>query len=158
MAIVGTYRDNHAFDKTRISLMCRETAGDSIEKLQEDVRHFTPKDTGKLWESVSTRGPARVSTNIWSGEVYSDLEYAASIEYGWVNRVITPKKPGGWLHWQEKGNDIFAKKTKTSYMPGSHMFSKGANYFEHNHAEDIAERNAKKWLGTVDAGRRTVVL
>lgn len=158
MTIIGSYKDDNAFSKTRISLMCRETASDSLEKLQENVRHFTPKGkTGRLWDSVSKKGPHKVSSNVWEGEVFSSLHYASSIEYGWAGRVITPKNPNGWLKWYEGPDPVFAKKTVTSYMPGAHMFLKGKNMFEHGFAEEIAQRNARKWLGAVDAGRKTVV-
>lgn len=170
MTVVGSYKTNIAFDNVRMKLMMRDTVEESIDQLQECVRRHTPKGkTGKLWESVQKKGPKRISTNIWQGEVYSDLEYAASIEYGWADRLITPKSPFGFkegasrtdappfgfLRWNNGGKDFFAHSAITSYK-GAHMFLKGKLEFEKNYAEAIAQRNAREWLGAVDAGRRTV--
>ena len=158
MPVVGSYKGNIAFARVRIAAMSRDTVSDSVDKLQEQVRSFTPVDSRVLWKSVSTKGTKRVGPYTWQGEVYSDLEYAAAIEYGMSPKFIRPKKRQA-LNWSgAAGVEIFSRGHQWPGYQGHHMFQRGAAAFERLHAEDIAERNARLWLGSVDAGRRTIVI
>ena len=159
MPVVGTYSDNIAFDKVRIRLMCRDTANESLDKLQELIRDFTPRDTGHLWESVKKSGPKRVSSNIWEGKVSSGTDYTAAIEYGMAPRKIeATKKQALSFYWKKHGIQFVGKSVNWPGYMGHHMFQRGSDLFERHYAEDIAEGNARIWLGSVDAGRRTIVI
>jgi len=158
MTVIGSYKDDMAFDKTRISLMNRDVVSTSVDKLQEVIRDFTPFQTGRLRESIKTTDPKRVAAHTWQAKVYTDLEYAAAIEYGMSPKWISPKKRQA-LQWAgEGGVSYFSEGHMWPGYQGSHMFQKGAALFERAYAEDIAEDKARLWLGSVDAGRRTVVI
>lgn len=141
--------------------MSRATLQESLEKLQECVRDETPRKTGTLWRSVKTkeRGALNRGKVLWyQGEVYSDLEYAAAIEYGMSPRRIDPnKKQALSFNWERMGGRVAFDYVNWPGFEGRFMFLKGSQKFERMYAEDIAEDNARLYLGSVDAGRRTVV-
>ena len=158
MTVVGSYKDNIAFDKVRVNLMMRDTVNESVDKIQELVRINTPiGKTGHLWDSVKTKGARRTSPYSWQGEVYSQTDYTAAIEYGMAPQKIEGKNGGGLsFFWEKKGVQFVGRSVKWPGYQGHHMFQRGAAAFERLYAEDIAEDNARIWLGSVDAGRRTV--
>ena len=161
MAIVGTYKTNHAFSGVRTKLMMRDTVTDSAIKLQELVREEIARfsDTGELWKSVKRTGSRRVSSNARQETVYSNLEYAHAIEYGWATRWVKPTKKTAMKWFDAKsGTFFFSKGHFIGPFIGHHMFLKASSRFEREYAEDIAERNARIWLGAVSAGRRTTVI
>jgi len=159
MTVVGSYEGDKAFDQTRIKLMCRQTVEESIIKIQELVRENTPRKSGHLWESVKTSGPRRTSSVSWEGSVSSNLPYTAAIEYGMAPRVITPThKEALSFFWKKKGVHFVGRKVDWPGYAGHHMFLRGSTAFEKFYAENIAENNARIWLGSVDAGRRTIVI
>ena len=166
MTVVGSYKTNAAFSGVRTKAMMRNTVNESVDKIQELVHEQidTFSNTGALWKSVKKSGPKRISTNIWQGEVYSKHEYAAAIEYGWGPKVgkapqwLAPKVKKAMKWDGGAGGFAFSKGHWSGSFAGHHMFQKAKTRFERDYAEDIAERNARQYLGTVDAGRRTVVI
>ena len=163
MPIIGTYRTDVAFDKVRINAMCRQTTDESLSKLQSLIKKHTPVGgpygpymtsqghrSGKLRDSIQNSGGKRVSTNMWSGKVYSNLEYAAAIEYGMSPRHISAK-PGEELLWFTGNVPHYAHEVTVKGYHGRFMFHKGAEEFERLHAHEIAANNARIYLHAVDA-------
>lgn len=170
MPIIGSYKTNVAFDKVRINAMCRQTADESLSKLQELVKKHTPvggpygpyetsqgHKSGKLRDSINNTGGKRVAPNMWSGKVYSELEYAAAIEYGMSPRHISAD-PGGELKWYTGNIPHYASEVTVKGYHGHFMFLKGKEEFEKFHAREIAVNNARLYLHAVDAGRSTFVI
>jgi len=168
VTVVGSFEDDIAFDKVRMSMMMRETVRASIDKMQEIIRHKTPvgldhthdgikHPPGHLRDSVSTKGPRHISKDTWQGEVYSDLNYAAAIEYGMSPRVVTAKH-GGKLAFLHDGKLVVVTTATNKGWAGSHMFQKGSAEFDRVWAERIARNKAHEWLGAVDAGRSIAVI
>lgn len=157
MTVVGTFQDAAIFGKARLRRAMTGAAEESLDKLQELVRERTPVDTGALRRSIKKSGPDRVSADVWRGKVFSRLEYAAAIEYGMSPFHISPKRKRA-LKWTDSaGQSVFASHVNHPGWQGAHMFQLGDAEFERKHAEDIVERHVQIWLGTVDAGPRTVV-
>lgn len=170
MAVIGTYATDAAFDKLRIAAMSRQTVQESLDALQEQIRRRTPVGgpygpymiseghrSGKLRDSIMKSGVRRLSTNVYQGEVYSELEYAAAIEYGMSPRKITAEGDGE-LKWYYGSAPQYAKTVEVSGYLGQFMFQRGARYFETHQAHDIAANNARVYLHAVDAGRRTAII
>lgn len=159
MPVYGSYKDNKAFSGVRQKMMCRQTVDESLDKLQEMVRFEIDKfsDTGELWHSVKRTDVKRAPGGVWYGEVYSELEYAAAIEYGMPERFIRPEKKSA-LKWVEAGAQAFSKGHRVSAFRGHHMFLRAKSTFDRTQAEEIAVENARVYLGALDAGRRTVVI
>ena len=167
MTIIGSYKDDQAFDQTRIILMMRDTLDDSLESLQESVRQFTPVfagwrrkgiKIGELKRSISIDNNGRVSKNVWEGEVYSDLEYAAAIEYGMSRQIIVPthKKALRWYDnrsFRQDAGPTIRKSVDWPGYKGAHMFQLGREEFERTDAEDIAEKNTRIYLGARGAAQ-----
>lgn len=168
VTVVGSFSGEGAFDPVRVAGMMRDTVDDSINKIQELVKGLTPvgldhthrgqtHTAGTLKNSVKTKGPRHIASRVWQGEVFSDLEYAAAIEYGMPAMTITAKN-GGKLAFLHEGKLVVVSSVQRDAIAPVHMFQKGANRFEAGFAEPIARRNAALWLGAVDAGRGTVVI
>lgn len=155
---VGSMLDQPIFDKSRRKLMTRSAVEEQLDQLQALVRAEIAKfsDTGQLWESVSQNGPYRSGIVSYRGEVYSDLEYTAAIEYGWGPRKIEPKRHQA-LRWGSGTGIHFSKGHYVGGFAGHHMFAKATAAFERGPAEDIVEEKVRRWFGAVDAGKRSVV-
>ncbi len=160
MPVVGTYKDSGAFNLFRRRKMVEATVEESLDKIQELVKKKTPKgETGALRASILKTSPNRTARRIWTGKVYSNLEYAAAIEYGMSPQVITPKRKEVLrFFWGKTGQIEYFKSVNWPGYQGAHMFQLAAAEFDQRHAEDIAESNARQWLGALDAGRRTFTI
>jgi hypothetical protein len=156
--MVGSFTDAGLFDATRRKQFARSTVDDSLEKVQELVKaNITPfSKSGELWKSVKKTGVKRSGAATWSGEVYSELEYTAAVEYGWAPREIEPERRKA-LQWAGPNGIAFSKGHWVGGFQGHHMFKKAETEFERLYANRIVSRNARLWLGTLDAGRSTVV-
>jgi hypothetical protein len=157
VVVRGSIRGNGpAFNAVRIRMMMRDTAKESGDKLQDLVRKRVAKfsDTGTLWKSIEKSKVRRVAPKTWEVVVFSDLEYAAAVEYGWAPRKVEPTKRAA-LQWGDGAGIQFSKGHYIGGFSGHHMFQKAKAEFERLYAEDIAEDNARIWLGTLDAGRKT---
>lgn len=156
--VIGSMTDHPIFDKTRHNLMTRDIVEEQMQELQRLVRAkiATFSDTGELWESVKTRGPYRSGPHAYSGEVYSELEYAAAVEYGWSPRKVEPKRAKA-LRWGDATGINFSNGHYIGGFSGHHMFAKSSAEMDRGVAEDIAEDKVRLWLGPVDAGKRSVV-
>lgn len=161
--VMGSLDDNPAFDKTRIKLMMRATTKESGRELTELVKKYLPDDdTGALRRSVKNtgslrRGSGRFAT--YESTTYSNHEYAAHIEYGTSPHYIRAKNVQK-LAFEDPGESelVYSPVVLHPGHEGFHMFQKAAAEFEMFEAEDIAEQNARQWLGTMDAGRRTFII
>jgi hypothetical protein len=161
--VVGSYEDNVAFSQQRINAMMRQTVDESLDKIKELVQHKIEKfsDSGDLWKSVKRSGPRRISTDVWEGKVYSDLEYTQAIEYGWGPRFVKPKRKLALkFDWVDlsTGKSAFSQGHWIGAFGGHHMFLKSQTEFDKFYAEDIAKNNARIYLHTVDAGISTIVI
>ncbi len=103
--------------KREVSKSLAKEIEDRAKKTAEDYKRKMGKhrDTGELNESISAdnKGGWTKHTEIGSTVMQSVyLEYGTG-QYGRSGKPITPKKPGGWLHWISKdGKKIFAKSVK----------------------------------------------
>jgi len=161
--VIGSYDENVAFSGVRTRLMMNKTVEESLDKIQELVQSKIERfsNTGDLWKSVKKTGAKRVGAHVWEGRVYSSLEYAAAIEYGWGPRFIHPTKKKA-MTWNavdlSSGKKAFSQGHFIGAFGGHHMFLKTQIEFEKHYAEDIAVNNARIYLHSVDAGRSTIVI
>ena len=170
VTVIGSFSDDKAFSQLRMTRMMHDTTEASIDKLHELITGLTPvgldhtvnnpqHSPGHLKRSIKTKGPTRVAKNIWRGEVFSNEEYAAAIEYGMPRKPIVPKT-GGKLAFIGRGGNLVVVPAAPKWggYDGAHMFSKGEAAFERHWAERIAKNKARLWLGAVDAGLRVGVI
>lgn len=155
---VGTFTDQPIFNDTRRKAAIRASVDESCEKLRNMIRAEISSfsDTGELWNSIKIKDERRVSAHTWQGEVYSDLEYAAAIEYGWSPRWVEPETKQA-LKWGEATGIHFSKGHYIGGFSGHHMFQKATAKFERADAEDIVERHIRWYTGALDAGRKSIV-
>jgi hypothetical protein len=117
-------------------------ADEGGEQMVTNVREFTPKDTGHLWESIKKMivvvRPYRGTLAYESG-AETNVEYAEYVErgtglFGPYHRryIIRPKDPNGWLRWIDPitGQPVFAKQVIHPGSEGAHMFARGATKTE----------------------------
>jgi len=136
-SFANTIRNKHlpGLDKAM-----RETTKDSLDAIQTLVRKHTPVQTGRLRKSVKT-SPVVKTSNKSTGEVYSDLYYAAAVEYGTHAHTIHAR-PGSALNI----NGHLVSQVHIRAHRGAHMFHHGAKEFEHGPAEFIAAKNLRRYI------------
>lgn len=143
MAVIGSFRDDPAWNPLTIHLMCLDTAYQSGDKIQELVRKHTPFKTGKLRASVIQDSLVRMQRGRWYRiKVSSEDPKVRWIEYGTPPHVIKPREPN-------KALSIGGKAYAEVHHPGSqafHMFTRGGSEFEELWAESIAKRNLRVFL------------
>ena len=172
VTVIGSFKDDKAFSQLRVTRMMHDTATSSLDKLQDLIQDRTPvgfdhtqpeskvtHGPGHLKKSIKTKGPVRVAKNVWRGEVYSNVEYAAAIEYGMPRKAIVPKH-GGKLAFIGRTGKVVVVPAAPLWggYSGAFMFKKGLAEFERAWAERIARNKARLWLGSVDAGLRIGVI
>jgi hypothetical protein len=158
--IIGSFTSSGLFSKQRQARMANAIVKESQDKIQELVKKRTPRGaTGKLRRSIKKSKVRRTSLITWEGSVYSNLEYAAAIEYGMSPQVIEPTRRDALkFYWGETGRTEFFSSVNWPGYEGRHMFQLAREEFERRHADDIAKNNMRQWLGTVDAGRRVITI
>lgn len=144
MAVIGSYSDDKGFNVLNVKAMMSAIAEQSVDKLEELVQLNTPVDTGTLLASVKRGGITRPYTNWYRGHVESDDPVAGWVEYGTSPHMIEPRVKKALNTGAERPYAVV-------YHPGyegAHMFSRSGMEFEQFHAERIAKRNARTFLGT----------
>lgn len=112
------------------------------DEMVHNVRVLTPRDTGRLAESITKKllvvYPHRGTLAYESG-AETDVEYAEYVERGTglfgpfhKRYIIRPKRPDGWLRWIDPvtGQPVFAKQVIHEGSEGAHMFARGATKTE----------------------------
>lgn len=143
MPIRGSISDLLAKHLSVIPNMCMETAEESQDVLHQEIIDRTPVDTGDLRESIEKAPIIQQSSDTYIAAVETSLEYAAAIEYGAAPHLIFPND-AEVLEF----NGTFAKMVRHPGNQGYYMFRRASVIFQSSLAEPIAEKNAKKYLGT----------
>lgn len=170
ITVVGSLSENIAFDNVRMNLMMRDCTNASLDKLEELVKKYTPvgEDNtrggpkhapGHLRDSMKKKGPRRVAKNTWQGEVFTDVEYAAAIEYGMPRKPITAAS-GGKLAFIGSSGELVVVPAAPNWggYDGAHMFQKADAEFERAWSERIARAKAVKWLGASSSAGSVVTI
>lgn len=155
------------FDTGPNDRFCRRLARRGGDRMTELTRENTPVDTGALRQSIKQKPVVKVlnqwGDSVWSSGCETDLDYGPPIEHGWglwgpkhAKYPITPKTPGGWLHWVDPhtGEDRFAKLVMHPGAPGAHMFAIAAGLTEAQ-LGTIAEPELARWAKEVERQNRS---
>lgn len=144
MPIFGSFAKTAQKQLRLIPEMLRETASESLDVIEQLTKDGTPVDTGELRESIHQTPIEKVGDRI-KGTVTSDNDHAAPIEYGSSGHAIFPNDAKA-LKFHDGTYKAYAL-----HHPGHrgyHMFRHAAITFERINARVIAEKNAKKYLGS----------
>lgn len=136
--------------------------------LQRKVRSYTPRASGRLYDSIETEHKGRFESvrrrsilgggasyamlpYVLEGSVYSLLSYASDVEYDTGiyndrrgNKPITPTNKKALAFTTKGGKSIVVASVKG--YPGKHMFAKGAAYIDesptylHNQSRPVLSR------------------
>lgn len=177
----GSLRDMTKAVKRASTRAGRIIANDTGKQFRSNIRKNTPIETGRLRNSYKlTRVVYR--DDAWVGSVYTNVPYAAPMEYGsglWGPKrkkfKIEPKKPGGWLAFQpyvrtnangkpeivldetggpvKKGGKVYTKLVLHPGSPGHGMFRIGAALTEHE-MRSIAAPGLRVWKRLAESGMK----
>lgn len=129
--VKGSFAEAVGKGKRNLPLHMFNFARTTERELKDAVQRRTPRDTGRLRNSVEQKGITRTPTgfgSVYRGGVHSDVEYASFVEDDTAPHIIRPKLPHGYLRFYSfKLHKVV--ELKIVHHPGTtgvHMFAKGA--------------------------------
>ena len=110
----------------------RNFTDSTSKELRDNVRDFTPVDTGELKASIETIPTTRritgTGTHVWSGGAKSELRRASFTEYDTAPHIIRAKTDAGLRFFSAAaGGTVVRQEVFHPGTTGAHMFSRGAD-------------------------------
>jgi hypothetical protein len=103
--------DQRLSTRWRWEKIATKWAVESGEVLEQAIRAEAPvgkkPDSGKLRDSISYK--PRVSTTSATVEFVSRSPYVGYVINGTPPHIIEPRRPGGWLRWEDNGVVFFRR-------------------------------------------------
>lgn len=149
------------FDSSPVDSFMKAAVVTVAAEGREIAEKNTPIQTGDLrraWESEKKPHKAVTFVGVgWSASWSNSVEYAQYVNYGTglfgpehKKYLILPKKPGGTLHWVDKGGaDVYAGGVMHPGSPGNFMLEISADYVEATW-QRLVKPALRHWVKTME--------